>query len=77
MLKEDLIALIQDNVPDGADVRFLQPSHDYWRTQLAIDIGTVEELPVKVSAYHGGVLAVIDEEKLDPEEEHQLVYVLS
>ena len=46
MLKADLLALIAD-LPDDADIRFDQPTHDYWRIHLAIDITAIDEVKVK------------------------------
>jgi hypothetical protein len=80
MRKEELIALIEANVPDGADVRFAIPTHDYWRTYLAIDPTKITEEKVKPTAYHDGQDAIeTDNEVIPPDEYDPLktVYVLS
>jgi hypothetical protein len=60
MLKEDLIAML-DRLPAGADIRIESPTHDYWRTKLAIDPREVAEVQVKESAYHNGADAITDD----------------
>lgn len=62
MLKEDLLALLE-TVPAGADIRFDQPTHDYWRSHLAVDITAIDEVKVSPSAYHN------DEDKVDDSDE--------
>lgn len=73
MLKADLLALIAD-LPDDADIRFDQPTHDYWRTHLAIDITAIDEVKVKPTAYHNDEDAIqVDDEW---NEELKTVYII-
>jgi hypothetical protein len=72
MRKEDLIALLE-RLPAGADVRIVRPTHDYWRTELAIDPRMVGEEQVKVSDYHGLRDAITDKEW---DSDLQTVYVI-
>lgn len=73
MKKQDLLDLI-NSLPDDADIRMERPSHDYWRTVLAIEVTGVEEVKVKPSAYHDGADAIRDDEEWD--ESLHTVYVL-
>ena len=73
MLKADLLALIAD-LPDDADIRFDQPTHDYWRIHLAIDITAIDEVKVKPTAYHNDEDAIqVDDEW---NEELKTVYII-
>lgn len=74
MKKTDLIALIE-SLPDDADIRFAQPTHDHWRTQLAIDPDRIEEVKVSPSAYHNDRDAVQADGEWD--EDLDTVYLIS
>ena len=71
MTKSELLELLQQ-VPDDADIRISQPTHDHWRTQLAVDIRDITEETVKNSAYHNDQDAICDEW----DEEGKRVWVL-
>lgn len=51
MTKSELLTLIAA-LPDNADIRIHQPSHDYWRTSLAINPTQFEEAEITHSSYH-------------------------
>ncbi len=70
MTVAELIARLQNEDPE-APVHFAYPSGDYWRTTLAPEVRKVEELTVKLSAYH-------DKPALeDEDDEAEIVVVLS
>ena len=76
MLKEDLIALL-NAIPDGSDVRIEQPTHDYWKTHLAIEITSLDEVRVAATAYHNNLDAIVDDDDSDEDNPDQYnVYVL-
>ena len=76
MLKEDLIAML-NTIPDGSDVRIEQPTHDYWKTHLAIEITSLDEVRVKPTSYHNDKDAIVDDDDEDADDpEQKTAYVL-
>lgn len=69
MKVSELIELLQECSPDD-EVRIEQPSHDYWKTVLAVEIRHVEPVTVSESAYH-------NEMQLDEEGEIGIVLLAS
>lgn len=60
MLKSELLELLE-RIPDNAEIRINQPTHDYWRTHLAVDITDITEESVKPSTYHDGQDVIAEE----------------
>lgn len=52
-----------------AEVYFEHPSHDYWRTQLASEVRSLEVKTVGYSDYHQQYALPRDEERVIPEKE--------
>lgn len=71
--KAELIALLRD-VPDEAVVMMTRPSHDYWRTTLAVPIQSVEPALIQPSEYHRSEAIVDDDTDSD---DTRCVYVLN
>jgi hypothetical protein len=51
MTVKRLIGLLSQ-LPDEAEVRIRQPSHDYWRTMLAGEVRSVQVESLQWSDYH-------------------------
>ena len=73
MRKSELMQLLE-GVPDDADIRIDQPTHDYWRRHLATDISAVDEVKVKASAYHDDRDVIQSDDDWDSDD--QTVFVL-
>ena len=64
MTKQELIDLLK-YLPEDADIRIDHPTHDYWRTHIAMDITAIDEVKIKTSSYHNNMDVVDDEEDWD------------
>ena len=73
MRKSELMRLLKD-VPDDADIRIDQPTHDYWRHHLATDISAIDEVKVRASDYHGSHDVIQSDDDWDSDD--QTVFVL-
>lgn len=73
MRKQDLIALLND-LPDDAEIRIDQPTHDHWRRHIAADIIMIDEVQVAPSAYHNDNDVIQDGDEW--EDDMKAVYLL-
>lgn len=49
--KQDLLNALE-RVPADAEIRLAQPTHDYWRTRLAVSIRSVCQQFIRHTDYH-------------------------
>lgn len=62
----ELIRSLSD-FPLGQEVYFAHPSHDYWRSELASEVESVDEESIKYSQYHGQMCTVKQNENEESE----------
>jgi hypothetical protein len=74
MTVQELIEELQDMAPD-AEVHFQYNYGDYWRTQVAPEVGTVETANVVWSDYHSMPKIIDDDGTRDMAEAKQVVVI--